>query len=103
MNLFLDKWEVVDESTLSGRKKLKVIAYDPEFDTSSTSVGFKELLEDAREYMSKLAPRTARICHLYYTVGHTMADIAESENVSVKTVEKTLNKVSKQLRERYGN
>lgn len=101
MKLVLDKWEVVDTSDKPDKKKLKVIPYDPEYDTSTSGLGFNELLEDAREWMSKLAPRTARICHLYYTVGHTMADIAESENVSVKTVEKTLTKVSKQLRERY--
>lgn len=100
MNLILDKWEIVEEEN-KGKKKLKVIPYDPEFDTSTSDIGFNELLADAREYMSELAPRTARICHLYYTVGHTMSDIADSENVSVKTVEKTLTKVSKQLRERY--
>lgn len=97
LGLILDKWE---KDTLA--KRFVSVEYDETKHTDPILQDKELLLEDARAYMSTLAPRTARICYLYFTVGHTQLEIAELESTTVKAVENILYRVCKKLRERYG-
>lgn len=97
IGLILDKWE---KDVLA--KRFVSVAYDETKHADNILHDKELLLEDARTFMSTLTPRTALICKLYYTVGHTQLEIAESENLTVKSVESVLYRVGKKLRERYG-
>jgi DNA-directed RNA polymerase specialized sigma24 family protein len=81
--------------------KFLIVEYKPELDMSCIDIDTVALLEDARAYMATMPERTARICHMYYTVGQTFEDIAEIENMSMSAVRKTTSRVSKKLRKRY--
>ena len=96
IGLVLDKWE---KDVLA--KRFVSVEYDDAKHADNLLHDKELLLEDARAFMSTLTPRTALICKLYYTVGHTQLEIAESENLTVKTVEGVLYRVGKKLRERY--
>ena len=78
-----------------------VVEYNPELDLSVKNYDKDTLISDAREFITRLPKRQARVGYLYYTIGHTMLDIAEMDNVSVKAVEKTLTAINKKLKERY--
>jgi len=97
LGLVLDSWE---RDVLS--KRFATVTYDDSKHISPILADEVLLLKDAREYMSSLPERTARICDMYYTVGHTHEQIAEIESMTPAAVRKTLSRVGKKLRERYG-
>lgn len=97
LSLILDKWE-----TDVLNKRFAVVGFDESQHESSFVYDRELLLKDAREYMSKLPMRQARVCHLYYTEGHSQLEIAEALDTTVKAVESVLGRVNKKLKERYG-
>ena len=98
--LILDSWET--DIVLKASDIVRVVGYDGVAETCVYSFDREELIEDARKYMKTLSKRQARICDMYYTVGHSQAEIAEIENMTISAVDMTLRRVSKKLRERYG-
>lgn len=97
IGLILDSWE---RDVLA--KRFATVTYDDMKHISPVLGDEVLLLRDAREYMSTLPVRTARICDMYYTVGHTHEKIAEIESMTPAAVRKTLSRAGKKLRERYG-
>lgn len=81
--------------------KFLVVEYKPELDMSCIDIDTEALLEDARSFMARMPKRTARICHLYYTMGMTYEDIAETEDMSMCAARKVISRVNKKLKERY--
>lgn len=97
LGLVLDKWE---KDVLA--RKYSSDSFDEAKHSEETFFDKELLLEDARAYMASLPERTARICYLYYTVGHTQLEVAGLMNTTVKAVEGVLGRVNKKLRDRYG-